>query len=79
MVHNQANKHDHLVQVGQTAHMGRLLGLPSWGRRKPEHTVVQHTDHMHSTKLKIKQMSNNFNLFIQEKKYGLMTLEFSTC
>lgn len=54
MVHNQENKRDRLVQVGQTAHMGRLLDLPSWGRRKLEHTVVQHTDHMHSTKLKMK-------------------------
>lgn len=63
MGHNQENKHDHLVQVGQTAHMGRLLGLLSLGHHKLEHTVVQHMDRMHSTKLKIKQMSNNLNLF----------------
>jgi hypothetical protein len=61
--HNQENKHDHLVQVGQTAHMGRLQGLLSLVHRKLEHTVVQHMDHMHSTKLKIKQMSKNLNLF----------------
>jgi len=66
--HNQENKHDHLVQVGQTAHMGRLLGLLSLGHRKLEHTVVQHMDRMHSTKLKIKQMSNNLNLFHLVKK-----------
>lgn len=63
-MHNQENKHDHLVQAGQTAHMGRLLELLSWDHHKLEHTVVQHMDHRHSTKLKIKQMSNNFNLFI---------------
>jgi hypothetical protein len=60
--HNQENKHDRLVQVGQTAHMGRLLGLLSLGHRKPERTVVQHMDRMHSTKLKVKQMSNKIKL-----------------
>jgi len=80
LAHNQENKHDHLVPVGQTAHTGRLLGLLSWDHHKLEHTVVQHMDHMHSTKLKTKQMSNNFiSLYYTRKKYGLMVLEFSTC
>lgn len=45
--------HDHLVQVGQTAHMGRLLGLLSWDHHKLEHIVVQHMDRMHSADISI--------------------------
>jgi len=53
LAHNQENKHDHLVPVGQTAHTGRLLGLLSWDHHKLEHTVVQHMDHMHSADISI--------------------------
>lgn len=69
MGHNQENKHDHLVQVGQTARMSRLLGLLVSDHRKLEHTVVQRMDRTNSTKLKIKHMSNNLKLFLSQEKY----------
>jgi hypothetical protein len=58
--------------------MGKLLGLPSWVHHIQEHTVQHMGRHMHSTKLKIEQMSNIFFTKNAMKKHTLQTRFWSS-